>query len=432
MTILLSLILWIILIVLLAALAGMAYSAVLAAHCVDPPGHGEEHYVETLDFWKIRLRRFQACGGPGEPVLLVHGLNANGNNFTRPVGHSMVDWLSARGYDCWVIDVRGTRYTVPPEGRSRNEITIDDFVYYDLPAALEYIRSRTGYDRVHWVGHSLGGALLYMYVLAHGEDRITSGVTLGAPVTFEDAIRDVPLWLFDLAIRLPRFGGEMIRSLIPFARHIPPLAQAFPVNPANIHPRMTLADLYSMLDDPAPEVHRQILRWTRDGQIVLRSETVNVTREYPRISVPLLAFFAAHDPFVSMSQADRFMSDIQSRDKKMVVCGRAQGFFEDYNHCDLAFSVRGEEEIFGPIAAWFAAHPCTGTPSGSIGVSEPPDGATDNPETESAEGGVVKPHVPRRRSRKTAVKEASEPAEQYGPSEQAESSEPSAEDSGQA
>ncbi|HOV61525.1 MAG TPA: alpha/beta hydrolase [Candidatus Hydrogenedentes bacterium] len=423
MTILLSLIMWLILIVLVAALAGMAYSAVLAARCGDPPGHGEEHYVETLDFWKIRLRRFPPSSGRGEPVLLVHGLNANGNNFARPVGYSMVDWLSACGYDCWVIDVRGTRYTTPPDGRSRNEITIDDFVYYDLPAALDYIRARTGYERVHWIGHSLGGALLYMYVLAHGEERIASGVTLGSPVTFEDATRNVPLWLFNVAVRLPRFGGEMIRCLVPFARNISVLAQAFPVNPANIHPRMTVADLYSMLDDPAPEVHRQILRWTRDGQIILGRGAVNVTRDYPKIGVPLLAFFAARDPFVSMTQADGFMASIQSRDKKMVVCGRAQGFFEDYNHCDLAFSVRGEEEIFQPIAEWLAAHPCDR--SGDVSQNGPAKPVAEEPgrKTESLEEETVKAESPRRRSRKTAAIEHTETVEPSGPE---------AEDSGQA
>ena len=42
--------------------------------------------------------------------------------------------------------------------------TVDDLVQYDVPAILDYVERETGHDRVNWVGHSLGGMLVFPYL----------------------------------------------------------------------------------------------------------------------------------------------------------------------------------------------------------------------------------------------------------------------------
>ena len=112
--------------------------------------------VRTPDLWRVRLCRYRPRKGEGEPVFLCHSLLANQFNFTLPRGASLVDVLAESGYDCWVIDLRGARSSIPPFGRKRSQPTLDDYLLRDIPSALDFICRATGYRQVHWVGHSMG------------------------------------------------------------------------------------------------------------------------------------------------------------------------------------------------------------------------------------------------------------------------------------
>ena len=48
--------------------------------------------------------------------------------------------------------------------RGERAWTVDDLVRYDVPAILDYVEHETGHHRVNWVGHSLGGMLVFPYL----------------------------------------------------------------------------------------------------------------------------------------------------------------------------------------------------------------------------------------------------------------------------
>ena len=126
----------------------------------------EVFYVRTRDLWLLRVCRYRKDATPGEPVLLVHGMGANQNNFTYPPGGCLVDYLCAKGYDCWTLDLRGSRSSTAPFKHSRNDVRMEDFFMEDLPAVIQYVLKTTSYPKVHWMSHSMGGMLLYAYVQA--------------------------------------------------------------------------------------------------------------------------------------------------------------------------------------------------------------------------------------------------------------------------
>lgn len=99
------------------------------------------------------------------PVLLVHGLVDN-----RSVFSVMQRSLRRRGF----ADVCTWNYSPLLSDVARGAA--------DLGAHVERICAQTGHDRVHVVGHSLGGLIARHYVQRQGGDRrVESLVTLGTP-----------------------------------------------------------------------------------------------------------------------------------------------------------------------------------------------------------------------------------------------------------
>ena len=99
------------------------------------------------------------------PVLLVHGLVDNRSVFTvmrRSLQRRGFASVCSWNYSPLLTDVaRGAR---------------------DLGEHIERICEQTGHDRVHVVGHSLGGLMARYYVQRQGGDRrVESLVTLGTP-----------------------------------------------------------------------------------------------------------------------------------------------------------------------------------------------------------------------------------------------------------
>lgn len=112
----------------------------------------------------------------GTPILLIHGLVDNRSVFTmlrrqlRRRGFGRV-WTT--NYEIWTTDVR---------------IAADR-----LAATIEAICDQTGYERIHVVGHSMGGLVARYYVQRlGGDDRVHTLVTLGTPHQGTRAARLLP------------------------------------------------------------------------------------------------------------------------------------------------------------------------------------------------------------------------------------------------
>jgi triacylglycerol lipase len=129
----------------------------------------------------------------GTPILLVHGLVDNRSIFTllrralqrRGFGH-----ITTLNYSPFTQDVRAAAAR--------------------LAHQVERICEDTGYERVHVVGHSLGGVVARYYVQRMGGDgRVHTLVTLGTPHSGTHAARLLPQRL----VRQLRPGSELMSEL---------------------------------------------------------------------------------------------------------------------------------------------------------------------------------------------------------------------------
>ncbi|CAN1783926.1 Triacylglycerol lipase 2 [Linum perenne] len=122
--------------------------------------------VTTSDGYILSLQRIPvgySGGSHGErtPVLLQHGVLMDGMTWLLlPPRQSLAFVLADHGYDVWIANSRGTKYSRGHTSLSTDEKgywdwSWDELVKYDLPATVDYVHHQTG-QNMHYIGHSQG------------------------------------------------------------------------------------------------------------------------------------------------------------------------------------------------------------------------------------------------------------------------------------
>ena len=342
-----------VIIVTAAALAGWA---LVASGYHAPVTADEVHTVATPDHWRIRLYRHKAKKGPGEPVFLCHGFMSNQWNFSIPGGESMADQLAEEGYDCWLIDLRGARSSIPAFECNLDEPTVDDYLLRDIPSAIDYIRKATGHDKVHWIGHSMGGMLLYAYDAAFGPKYLASGITLGSPIGFRGFKFHRPVVLFAVRKSSSTLFRCLQRVLVSLLNTFHPDFQAVPIGWKNMNPKIDTRGLFSSLEVPPIPVAESLASAAARGIWRIKDETVDVFENLINLRVPLFAIFGAADPFVPVPSIDSFFNGIPIEDKKLLLLSKENGHADDYSHVDLVMGKAIRADVVEPILEWLRAH----------------------------------------------------------------------------
>jgi len=113
---------------------------------------------------------------PERTVLYVHGATYPAStSFDLPLdGMSWMDYLAARGYDVYLLDVRGYgRSTRPPEmtqpPSAHGAIVRGDVAIQDIGAVVDFILKRRNIPRVSLIGWSWGTTLMAGYTTQHAD-----------------------------------------------------------------------------------------------------------------------------------------------------------------------------------------------------------------------------------------------------------------------
>src|SRR3989441_1441918 len=155
----------------LAALVagGFCFAAVAA----EPPKIVMEEFMVPSKDPGIRLyvrnkhpegaKKFSA----GKILLFVHGATypAETSFDLRLSGQSWMDYIARRGYDVYLVDVRGYgKSTRPPEMEKPPEqnapIVRTETAVRDVATAVDFIRERRGAARINLMGWSWGPSIM--------------------------------------------------------------------------------------------------------------------------------------------------------------------------------------------------------------------------------------------------------------------------------
>jgi len=300
---------------------------------------------ETADGWSNELRHY---AGPGEPVLLVHGMAANHYNFDYRPEVSLAAYLQTQGFDVWVPELRGDPGSTPPSRLAGRSFDFDDFARLDIPAAIDAVRGATGARKVHMVGHSMGGMLIYA---ALSQDLpIASGVAISSPARFRDQaalkklIRMTPLFTQSLGLTRSRLGVALTRPLRLNGPAVKRLG-----NPDNLDwPTVKGMGQHAVVDLPR-DVARQVIVWLRTGELVS-------TEGEPWLGpsrVPMLVLAGSQD-FIAPESDVTHACTVLKRCTAQVV-GTRTGFSVDYGHIDIVVGETAASEVFPLVSSFLEA-----------------------------------------------------------------------------
>lgn len=129
------------------------------------------YIVKTKDFYNLSL--FQIVNPhhskPGQPVLLMHGLVDSSDSWvSNDVKRSFPFILSSKGYDVWIGNNRGNKYSrsndkISPENKEFWNFSLHEMGIYDLPAMIDFIINHSNYNKVVYIGHSQGAGQFFAF-----------------------------------------------------------------------------------------------------------------------------------------------------------------------------------------------------------------------------------------------------------------------------
>lgn len=224
----------------------------------------------------LRIVEPRADGG-GEPVLVAHSLGL-GPDAYRYGRDSLVDALVAGGFQVYLLTHRGDPDAWMPVGARAD---FDAILEGCVPAALAAVQEHSGFPRVHWVGHGLGGQL--GLVAAARREALASVVALAAPVRFQQPqteMRTLSLITRLLPERMALPAHVMARAALPAVGQTDWMGEASGARVRGVMEYASHGVSGGLVD--------QVSTWVREGTLTSRAGLVDYTATLGRAQVPLL------------------------------------------------------------------------------------------------------------------------------------------------
>jgi predicted alpha/beta hydrolase len=323
-------------------------------------GAPELHFAHTDDGWRLALHRYRQRGAfAALPVILCGGYACNRYFLDYDEDYSLARFLARAGFDAWVLELRGRGLSRAPNVPRPPVWTFDDLVTLDVPAAVGYVAQATSQD-VTWVGHSMGGMVLYAYLggCAGRAQAVRGGVTIAAPVAVPSPGPALLRRLGTLLLRLPlgdvvrqRRALEVICGLVGI---LAPSLLGIAANPANID-RHTLRRALRRCIGDVPRVKlQQLARWALRGEFSSADGAVDYRAALGRVRTPLLLIAGSRDRLAAPAAVRRTLDYLPPAAAHYLEFGRAHGHSIDYGHVDLILGRAAPAEVFPAVARWLA------------------------------------------------------------------------------
>ncbi|KAJ6401386.1 hypothetical protein OIU84_016744 [Salix udensis] len=361
----------------------------ICASIIEPNDYiCEEHTVTTEDGYILSLQRIPVgrsggTRGKRPPVLLQHGLLMDGITWLLlPPDQSLAFLLADNGFDVWIANTRGTRYSrghvsLSPDDPAYWDWTWDELVAYDLPATFQYVHDQAG-QNLHYVGHSLG---TLMALAAFSKSQLVSSLRSAAllcPIAYvgqmssplarnaaNNFLAEALHWLglneFD-----PR--GEGVVKLLKIICNKPgvdctDLLTSFTGQNCCLNSSIVDVFLSHEPQSTATKNMIHISQMIRGGTIEMYDyDDEEKNREhygetsppaYNMTSIPndlpLFLSYGGADALSDMNDVQLLLDSLEDREGDKVV----KQYRADYAHADYVMSANAKQDVYDPLIAFF-------------------------------------------------------------------------------
>lgn len=313
--------------------------------------------VVTADGWTLALwHRPAVARRSGVPLILCHGLANNAAFMDFRGERSLARALSAAGFDCYAVDLRGAGASRPPH-EGPWAVSFDDHVRFDVPAVVEAVRRHAGAERVAWVGHSLGGLVALAAGPALGS-QLAALVTVGSPAYFRFPARLA--WLTRLASRLTPWGAfpvAPLRLIAPFAgRTPPPKVTMTTANLRNLDRRDQRFLVANVFAPMWGGVLRQLADWLAHDVFRSADGDVDYRAGAARLEAPVLVVGGTVDLLAPPDVQRDLFSLLSAPTRELALFGRSYGHVTEYGHGDLVVGKAAPREVYPRIVDFLRQH----------------------------------------------------------------------------
>ncbi|KAL0384266.1 UNVERIFIED_CONTAM: Triacylglycerol lipase 1 [Sesamum radiatum] len=358
-------------------------TAGLCASVIEPSGFPcSEHITQTKDGYVLGLQRVSSSSGTvqprASPVLLIHGLFMAGDAwFMDSPNQSLGFILADHGFDVWVGNVRGTRWSHGHVSLSVKDKKFWDWSWQelalnDLGEMIRYIYSVTN-SKVFVVGHSqvilamgihelnfksnLGTRIMDMMCDGHVEcgDLLTSitvydgesGNQTSLVVAFQSQRGlyhlkcggkndDPDRWFevsrfFFVSGKNCCFNNSRIDSYLEFEPH--------PTSSKNLH------HLFQMIRKGTFAMYDYGM-WKNMRYYSQLEPPVFELRSIPS-SLPIWMGYGGNDALADVSDVKHMLKELPLKPNLL--------YLENYGHIDFLLSVKSKEDVYDSMLAFFSS-----------------------------------------------------------------------------
>jgi pimeloyl-ACP methyl ester carboxylesterase len=272
---------------------------------------------------------------------------------------SLANYLCKNGFDCWIVDLRGSGLSKKGPFASFRWY-FDDYVFQDLPAGVDALLEITGAKKLHWIGHSLGGLLAFPFAQFYRRKEVLQSlVTIASPVTttsrpgyFKVTHR------FDRIIKL--FPRLPYKTLSKVAVRFVDLLLGLEDNALFSRDNMTREILVTIMEHAVESVPSslilQIHDWLKHNYFGSKDRKVDFTGSLQELSMPILMIAGSVDSFTPLADIRLAFRRLPSAKKTLMVFGKSRGHEHDYGHIDLVLGKNAPKEVFPHILNWLEEH----------------------------------------------------------------------------
>ncbi|XP_017971739.1 PREDICTED: triacylglycerol lipase 1 [Theobroma cacao] len=348
----------------------------LCAQLIEPNGYScTEHTVQTKDGYILALHRVSSRSGDlrvqqSHPVLLQHGLFMAGDAwFLDSTDRSLGFILADQGFDVWVGNVRGTRWSRGHVSLSETEKEFwewswQELALYDLAEMLHYINSVTSL-KIFIVGHSQGTIMSLAALTQPDIVEMVEAAALLSPISYLEHV-SAPLVLRMVAMHLDQmvlalgihqlnFRSDVLVNLVESLcdGHVDCTDFLTSITGQNCCFNKTRMDFYLEYEPHPSSVKnlRHLFQMIRQGTFSQYDYGIwkNILM-YGRLkppafdlnsipkSLPLWMSYGGNDALADIMDVQRTLEELLSKPELL--------YLENYGHIDFLLSIKANRDVY--------------------------------------------------------------------------------------